>query len=142
MLSREDRSALEALSDGLADAARLNDGAAKVAESADLRASLLARAQRLQRLSNDVRVDGEGGGSPIGWIDRLRLTIDQWFEDKDDAAAAASKDAKDDLVRLIDGYLRGQELSPDVRAVFEQVRGKIAPGRPVSTNLGLTSLPL
>lgn len=144
MLSREDHSALDALSDALADAASLHQDAAKVAKSAQLQALLSARAERLQALSTDVRRDGEDreAGSPMGWIDRLRLTIDQWFEDKDEAANAASKDTKDDLVRLIDGYLRGQELSPQVRAVFEQVRQKIAPGRAMTEDVGLKSLPV
>lgn len=144
MLSREDRSALDALSDALADAASLHRGAAKVAKSAQLQALLAARSERLQSLSANVRGDGEDrdAGSPMGWIDRLRLTIDQWFEDKDEAANAASNDAKDDLVRLIDSYLRGQELSSEVRAVFGQVRQKIAPGRAVTEEVGLRSLPV
>lgn len=143
MLNREDRSALDALSDALADAASLHRRAAKVADSAALQAALAARAERLQNLSANVRGDGEerDAGSPMGWIDRLRLTIDQWFEDKDEAASAASQDAKDDVLRLIDGYLRGQELSPGVRSVFETVRRKIAPGRAVTEEVGLKALP-
>ncbi|MET0336297.1 MAG: hypothetical protein ABW063_00900 [Caulobacter sp.] len=143
MLNREDRSALDALSDALADAASLHRRAAEVADSASLQDDLTSRAERLQNLSANVRGDGEDrdAGSPMAWIDRLRLTIDQWFEDKDEAASAASRDAKDDLLRLIDGYLRGQELSSDVRSVFETVRQKIAPGRAVTEEVGLKALP-
>ncbi|MDG2520707.1 hypothetical protein P7B02_04060 [Caulobacter segnis] len=144
MLNREDHSALNALSDALADAAGVHRAAAGVAEQPALRAALSRRAERLAALSAQVRADGseEAGGWITGLIDRLRLTIDQWFDDNDEAAQAAGRDSKASLLRLIDSYLVSPELSAQALEVFIEVRRQIAPGRPpVSEAVGLKALP-
>lgn len=144
MIDRQDRTALDVLSDALADAASLHRTAVEVADDINLRAVLAARAERLELLSADVRGEptGDEAGSMLRLLDQLRLTLDQWFGDDDEAADTASRDAKRGLLALIDDYLASPELSAEARSVFKAVRAQITRGRIVpSEDEGLKTLP-
>lgn len=146
MLALEDRTALAALSDALADAAEIHLSSAKVALDSALRSRLACRAKRLETLSSDARSgldDDKVPGSMLAVLDRLRLTVDQWFGGDDAAADAASSRAIADLIALIDDFIGGPEISDEVRAIFTAIRAEVTHGRTVSRAqpTGLKSMP-
>ncbi|MDV3455784.1 hypothetical protein RZN05_02215 [Sphingomonas sp. HF-S4] len=146
MLTLEDRGALTALSDALKDAAVVHRSSAEIASDATLRARLKRRADRLEALSDQARSgvdDDQEAGSMLVLLDRLRLTVDQWFGDDDAAADAASSRAIADLIALIDDFIGGPEISEEVRAIFTAIRAQVTHGRPVARAqpTGLRSMP-
>lgn len=143
MFSDDDNFAFDALADALSDASNLHLQSAKVADDPDLRDRLTQRAIKLERLCLTLRrEDTDASGSLVRMIDRARLSIDRMFDDDDDAALRASKDAKSRLVQIIDSHMRNPELSPDAREIFADVRGQISGGRAMAIEEeGLSRLP-
>ena len=143
MAKPEDQMALCALSDALADAARLHDSATAVADDPALSRDLSEEAERLHRLSAEVRNGwpDDDPGTMLRLIDELRLAVDHWFGDDDKAARTAGRDARGDVLTLIDDHLRNPELSVPVRAVFTDVRARIAgPEERMSPAVGLKAI--
>ncbi|TKD51534.1 ferritin family protein [Sphingomonas baiyangensis] len=142
MSHEQDETALRALADALADAGRIHRSAAGTAGDPGLTRIMNDRADRLEALASKVSTGIKGKpGSMLQFLDRLKLGIDQWFGDDDDAAVVASREAKDRLRILIDDYAEDSEIDPDVRAAFLDIRDRIGTGAPAPTDTGLTSLP-
>lgn len=138
----QDETALRALADALADAGSIHRSAAAVADDPALAGVMNDRADRLEALASEVATGIKGEpGSMMQFVDRLRLGIDQWFGDDDDAAANASREAKVRLRILIDDYADDPELDPNARAAFLEIRDRIGTGWPAPVDTGLTSLP-
>lgn len=141
MPNQQDINALHALSDALADTGEVHRAASRVADDQALAATLGDRAKRLESLSREVRNGLEGEpGSMLALLDRLRLSVDQWFGDDDEAAANAGRDAKAKLLALIEDYAADQELAPDIHALFRDIRDRIG-GTAVPAHEGLAGLP-
>jgi len=143
MIKPEDRMALCALSDALADAARLHQSAKAVADDPMLRRELAEEADRLGQLSQEVRDGCDDGqaGTMLRLMAELRLVVDYWFGDDDRAARDASRDSLGDLLALIDDHLRNPELSEDVRAVFTGARDAlVGPDERMSAAAGLKTM--
>lgn len=132
MTQRYDQTALCALSDALADAASVHTSAMKTADDPALAADLAEKAARLRQLSIAVRDCPDGDDEPgtaLRLVDQLRLLADRLTGDDDEAARTASREAKADVVALIDDHLRSPEISADVAAVFTDIRSRITHGR-------------
>jgi hypothetical protein len=143
MPDRPDTAALLALSDALADAASVHRTAAKIAEDPQLSEVLARRADKLAALAIEVRQGRDGEpGSMLRLVDQLKLAVDRLWDDDDASAGAASRDAKRGLMKLIDDHLLDPELSDTARAIFLDVRGRIAGGKmlPTASAPGLSSL--
>lgn len=135
MPASADTTALHALSDMLADAASVHEAAAKVADDDALRQAMTRCAARLRDLADRVRSDDGEPGSSLRLLDHLRLAVDHWFGDDDEAASTASREAMEGLRALIDDHLRDKDLSEETRMIFAEVRRCIAGGvRPVSSS--------
>lgn len=136
---------MEALSSTLADAAAVHRASVTVAAEDAVQARLLDRAVRLEALSAQVRPgiadDDHSSGSLLVLLDRLRLQIDRWFGDDNDAADTASREAISHLVQFIDGQIQNTELSAETRSVFVEVRGKVTSNPAAITDTDLTALP-
>lgn len=143
MTERHDWTAVCALSDELADAADIYGSAMKAAKDPALTRELAAQADRLRQLSAQVRGGSEtAAGSGPQLIDELRLLTDRLTGDDDEAALVASREARADLLKLIDDYLRSPELSKDTLAIFADVRRRVTDGRDIpSERGGLRTLP-
>lgn len=143
MSQRYDIAALAALADALADAASIHRSAAVVADDAELRRKLAARADKLAQICEEVRVDEQAEpGTLLKHIDRLKLATDSWFGDDDEAASTASREAKVTLLALIDDYLAGAEISPGLVDLLRDIRQRISGGKVIADErLGLGDLP-
>lgn len=139
---KQEETALRALADVLADAGRIHRSAAGVADDPGLAAVMNDRADRLETLASEISKGvNEKPGSILQFLDRLKLGIDQWFGDDDDAAIIASREANDRLRILIDDYAVDPEIRPDFRAALLDIRDRIGTDAPAPVDTGLTSLP-
>ena len=144
MTDRHDQAALCALSDALADAASVHASAREVADNPAVAQELAAEANRLREFSAQVRdcpVDSKPG-SALQLVDQLKLLADRLLDDNDAAARAASRESIAALLNLVDDHLRSPELSPEVVALFSDMRERISRNRDIpSKDAGLKTLP-
>lgn len=142
MTDRYDTAALGALSDAFADAASIHRSAARIADHEVLRRSLDARAEKLESLCRSAQSEEGEPGSALKHLDRLKLAVDSWFGDDDAAADTASREAMGNVLRLLDQYLGGAEISPELAVLLTRMRSKIL-AEPVvaEDDIRLTDLP-
>ncbi|WP_443971356.1 hypothetical protein [Sphingobium sp. CR28] len=144
MLASADRNVLVSLADILADSASIHEAAAKVADDEGLSSRLSVRAQELHALVSEVRRGSDEGeaGSFLKIMDHLRLRVDQWVGDDDEAAMSASRESKAKLLAFIDDMGRRSDLSSTTRTILAEARQHISrSGVAPATAPGLTDLP-
>lgn len=145
MSEMADRMTLDALADRLADAASIHEAGARIADTGELKAILEARADRLNQLAIQLQnpVDDDRPGTVLRLLDHLRLKVDSWFGDDDEAASIASRDAKISLITFIDDHLGAPDLSTDTIDLLREVRRQIAGEKkmPTLSSDGLKGLP-
>jgi len=136
-----DIAALAALADAFSDAASIHRSAAKIADDEALRLSLTARAVKLEELCAKTRVsDQSEPGTVLRHLDHLKLAVDAWFGDDDEAANVASLEAAGNLLKLIDSYLLDAQISPTLTTFLRETRHKIGRGG-ATVSPGLSDLP-
>lgn len=144
MPASTDKNVLASLADILADSASIHEAAAKVADDERLSRRLSVRAQELRVLVGDILRGSDQGeaGSFLRTMDHLRLWVDQWVGDDDEAAMSASRESKAKLLAFIDDLGRRSDLSSTTRTILEEVRQHVSrSGVAPATAPGLTDLP-
>lgn len=141
-----DQTALAALSDALADAARAYEAGAEAADkNRPIAQQLSEDAATLRRLSDTVRAragEEDEAGTAFQFVGDARLLVNRLFDDADEAACRSSIAARRDLLAFIDDYRASPDLSPQVIALFDSVRAEVAaPDDGASPDDGLANLP-
>lgn len=128
-MNSHDRDALRGMADHLADVGEVHRAAAKSAEDPQRADCFRREGERLDSIGRALaeRADPARGrdediGSPFQLLDKLRLTIDDWFDEDDDAEKSAVRDGKSRLAAMIESYLRSPELSEEVRGLLRETK--------------------
>lgn len=136
------KTTLETLIDTTYDSVAGYRKAAEIADSGNLRETLLRQADRRQQsldtLNQElVRLGGSlvTQGTATGGLHRLWLSITAMFERGDEAAAERVEEGEDYLAGKFDTALESTELDPQTRAVIERVRAEIREGERLADQL-------
>ena len=134
-MNSHDVDALRAMADHLADAAEIHRAAAESAEDPRTADRFRREGERLDSIGRALleRVDPERArdediGSSFQLLDKLRLAIDDWFDEGDDAERSAVREGKERLAAMIQSYLRSPELSEDARGILRGTGACIGAG--------------
>lgn len=134
-MNSHDRDALRGMADHLADVGAVHRAAAKSAEDPQRAERFRREGERLDAIgralverADPAREDGKDIGSPFQLLDKLRLTIDDWFDEGDNAERATVRDGKARLAAMIESYLRSPELSDDVRELLRKTKACVGTG--------------
>ncbi len=132
-----DSNALRAVGDKLVDTGELYAAASRAATSAAVKARLAKAAQERVELGRSI-LEAAGisnnavaaAGTPFVLLDKLRLKVDEWTGDENDAAVSNSTAADHDLSALISDCLRDPELRERTRSLLQAVKTRLPASTP------------
>ncbi len=131
-MNSHDRDALRGMADHLADVGEVHRAAAKSVEEPQRADRFRREGERLDAIgralaerADPARGGDEDIGSPFQILDKLRLAVDDWFDEGDDAELGAVREGKARLVAIIESHLRSPELSDDVCDLLRRTKACI-----------------